>query len=121
MPIVETPFVAVGMRMPFFFEHDLERLTGDAAPVDAVLDLVELERGAALLALEAMLAQAGEGAPRRIAVRIAPATPGGGETLFLPVGRRLLEARKRGTIDGFTPLPRGDGFICRLPGERGAA
>lgn len=104
--------------MPFFSEDDLQRLTGAASPVDSVLDLVESERAAALLAVEEMLAGARSGKKRRIAVRFRPATPGGGETLFLPVGRRLLEARRRGVVLRFAPLPSGDGFICELPGAR---
>jgi hypothetical protein len=108
--------VAGSCSMPFFHDADLARLTGEAEPVDAVLDLVDLDRGAALLAVEEMLSRAREGAPRRIAVRFAPAVPGGGETLFLPLGRRLLEARRQGRIERFAPLAGGDGFICRLAG-----
>jgi hypothetical protein len=102
--------------MPFLSEDELRRLTGDAAPVDAVLDLGDQPRGEAMLQVESMLADARTGAPRRIALRYTPASPGGGETLFLPLGRRLLEARKRGLVAHFTPLPNGDGFIVTLPG-----
>lgn len=121
MPNIVTSSRAIGQPMPFFSEQDLDRLIGEAQAVDQVLDLVELDRGAALLALEKMLAAAGTGAPRSLAVRFAPASPGSGETLFLPVGRRLLEARKLGVIDRFAPLPTGDGFVCQLPGDRSAA
>ena len=102
--------------MPFLSEDELRRLTGDPTPVDEVLDLVDQEREAALLMVESLLAGARSGKPRRVAIRFAPAVAGGGETLFLPLGRRILEARKRGLVVRFAPLPNGDGFVATLPG-----
>ena len=54
-----------------------------------------------------------------VVIRIDPATPTSGETLFLPVGRQLLDARRRNLIGQFTPLPDGDGggFHVELSGR----
>jgi hypothetical protein len=59
--------------------------------------------------------------PRTVVIRIDPATAVSGETLFLPVGRQLLDARRRGLVMRFHPLPMSDGggFHVELPGYPG--
>jgi hypothetical protein len=60
----------------------------------------------------------------RVAVLIDPARPGGGETLFQPIGRRLVEARRQGLILGARPIPPGEGvggFVLELAGKGGRA
>ena len=68
-------------------------------------------------AISQMLERVRPDALTSMVVRIDPATATSGETLFLPVGRQLLEARKRGLITGFQPLPEADGggFYVELP------
>lgn len=82
----------------------------------ATLDLRGLKREEALARLQALIDTHAAPAPHRYAVLIDPATPGGGETLFQPVGRRLLDAKRAGKIFAVTPLadPPGGGFAIDL-------
>lgn len=59
--------------------------------------------------------------PTNLLIRIDPATADSGETLFLPIGRELLEARKRGLVTGLRLLAvtDGAGFFVELPGPAG--
>jgi hypothetical protein len=54
-----------------------------------------------------------------VAVRLNPPPEGGGETLFQPLGRLLLEAKRRGWIDRLQTLPAADGlgFYLALSGN----
>ncbi|WP_372426635.1 hypothetical protein [Salinarimonas chemoclinalis] len=109
--------------MPHFDPHYADKLRGSngVADADSVLDL----RGAARAAAEASLAELIErsrfGEAKAVAIRIAAPLPGAGETLFQPVGRALLEAKRKGHVTSLAPLPAGDGlgFYVRLAG-RGA-
>ena len=47
---------------------------------------------------------------KSVAIRLSPPPEGGGETLFQPVGKALLEATKRGWIDRLQTLPAQDGL-----------
>lgn len=73
----------------------------------------------AQIAIERMLERRRFGEPTTIVIQFDPATPTSGETLFLPVGRQLLAARKAGSVVRFSPLPAGDigGFHVELPGH----
>lgn len=91
-------------------------LEGAAFETEAVLDLRGMARPVALEKLRVLIdVRVGPG-PRLWAVRIEPARPGGGETLFQPVGRYLLEAKRAGKIFAVTPLadPPGGGFAVDL-------
>jgi hypothetical protein len=59
---------------------------------------------------------------RSVLVRIDPATPESGETLFGLLGRHLLDLRRRGLIATLQPLDprRGAGFNLTLPAGREA-
>lgn len=59
--------------------------------------------------------------PTTVVIRLDPATAVSGETLFLPVGRQLLDARRRGLVERFHPLPLADGggFYVEVPGYPG--
>ena len=87
---------------------------GDEAQAD--LDLRGLDRDAALERLRRLVDQRVAPGPVRYSVRIDPPKPGGGETLFHPVGRFLLEALRRERIARFAPLaePPGGGFFVDL-------
>jgi len=54
-------------------------------------------------------------------VRLEGPPEGGGETLFQPVGKALLEAKKRGWIERLQTLPAHDGigFYVALSGNPG--
>ncbi len=96
---------------------------GSYEAADEVVDLRGLDRAAVLGRLELVLAL-----PRReglrVAVLIDPARPGGGETLFQPVGRRILEARRQGLVRAAQPIPPGEGaggFVIEMAGGGGGA
>ena len=66
-----------------------------------------------------MLERSRFGAGKTVAVRLDPPPEGGGETLFQPVGRLLLEAKRRGWIERLQTLPAADGlgFYLTLSGN----
>lgn len=91
-------------------------IAGKAFETEAILDLRGMSRNAALAKLRVLIdVKAGPG-PRLWAVRIDPAKPGGGETLFQPVGRYLLQAKRARKIFAVAPLadPPGGGFAIDL-------
>jgi hypothetical protein len=96
----------------------LAMLEGSAFETEAILDLRGLGRNAALAKLRALIEIRMNPGPRRWAVQIEPARPGGGETLFQPVGRYLLEAKRARKVLAVTPLadPPGGGFAVDLGG-----
>ena len=61
-------------------------------------------------------------AERSVLVRIDPATPESGETLFGRLGRHLLDLRRRGLIASMAPVDpgRGAGFNLILPAGKEA-
>lgn len=78
--------------------RQLDRLTLRNPIADYELDL----RGATPVLAERSIARMLERSrfrrPRLILVSIDPPSPGGGETLFQPVGRQLLAARRAGLL-----------------------
>ncbi|MFM7347699.1 MAG: hypothetical protein ACKO1J_20295 [Tagaea sp.] len=91
-------------------------IAGAAFEAEATLELRNLGREAALAKLRTLVeVRAGPG-PRRWTVLIQPARPGGGETLFQPVGRYLLAAKRARKIFAVAPLadPPGGGFLVDL-------
>jgi len=105
--------------MPHLDLEQARHLLGNAPKPDAELDLRGLALPAALEKIERLVIQPALPGPTRYAIRIDPPVPGGGETLFLPVGRYLLEARRRGQIGRFTPLSDipGGGYFVDLIGD----
>ena len=105
--------------MPLFDHEQIRELLGEQAAADYELDLRGLSGAEARIAIERMLEDQDFVETTTVAIRIDPATPTSGETLFLPVGRQLLEARRRELVRRFTPLPVGDGggFHVELPGH----
>ena len=107
--------------MPHFEDFYANKLRGSlgVADAEAVLDLRGASREQAAASIQDMLersrfAQAKSG-------RRPPRAPpeGGGETLFQPVGKALLEAKKRGWIERLQTLPAHDGlgFYVVLAGK----
>lgn len=109
--------------MPHFEEFYAGKLRGTfgAADADALLDLTQAERDAAQAAIGDLIERSRFLPPRSVAVRIAPPAGDGSETLFQPVGRLLLDARRKGLILRLTPLPDHDGlgFFVQLAGRPG--
>ena len=66
-----------------------------------------------------MLERARFRAPRSVIVRLDLAGPDTGETLFQPIGRQLLEARRKGLLEKLSPLPAhaGPGFYLVTRGK----
>ena len=106
--------------MPFLDERNLRRISGRTGPADYELDLTGVDAEHARVAIERMLErQRFREAPRSVVIRIDPAGPDSGETLFQPVGRQLVAAMKQGLISRCWPLaPKdGAGFTIELPGR----
>ncbi len=103
--------------MPLLDHEQIRDLVGDQDSADYELDLRGVSAADARIAIERMLEHRRFVEAATVVIRIDPATPTSGETLFLPVGRQLLEARRRKLIRHFTPLPEGDGggFHVELP------
>lgn len=108
--------------MPHFEVFYADKLRGSlgVAEAGAVLDLRGIGREAAEASLRGLLERSRFGAPATVAVRLDPPPEGGGETLFQPVGRLLLDARRRGWIERLHTLPGRDGlgFYVGLTGRR---
>ncbi len=104
--------------MPLFEPDSIRALVGDRATGELTLDLRGVCLSDARTAISEMLERQRSGDWTSVVIRIDPATPTSGETLFLPIGRQLLEARKRGLVTRFQPLPEADGggFYVELPG-----
>ena len=105
--------------MPFFESDSIRTLVGDRANGEHTLDLRGVSLEHAGTAISQMLERWRSGDSTSVVIRINPATATSGETLFLPIGRQLLEAYKRGLITRFHPLPEanGGGFYVELLGH----
>jgi len=102
--------------MPHLDPEQALHLLGKTPDAEAELDLRGLARDAALAKLRLLVDERAAPGPKRYAVRIDPPVPGKGETLFLPVGRYLLDAKRAGRIFAFAPLsePPGGGYFVDL-------
>ena len=107
--------------MPHFEEFYANKLRGGLGVVDAdsVLDLRSASREQAAASIQDMLERSRFAAAKSVAIRLAPLAEGGGETLFQPIGKALLEAKKRGWIARLQTLPAQDGlgFYVVLAGK----
>jgi hypothetical protein len=107
--------------MPHFEPFYEDKLRGGLGrtDADAILDLTGAPRPKAEASLDDMLERSRFTAPKTVAILLDGPPDGGGETLFQPVGRRLLAARKRGWITRLQTLPARDGlgFYVALAGR----
>lgn len=103
--------------MPLFEPGSLRALVGDRAQGEETLDLRAVSPDRAQSAVSQMLERSPSDEATSVVIRIDPATATSGETLFLPIGRQLLEALKQGLVTRFHPLPEanGGGFYVELP------
>jgi hypothetical protein len=107
--------------LPHFEDFYAAKLRGSLGVTDAesVLDLRGANRATAEASLKDMLERSRFAAAKSVAIRLAPPAEGGGETLFQPIGKALLEAKKRGWIARLQTLPAQDGlgFYVALSGR----
>ncbi len=107
--------------MPHFEDFYANKLRGSLGLTDAesVLDLRGADAARAEVSLTDMLQRSRFSKGKTVAVRLDPPPEGGGETLFQPVGRQLLEAKKRGWVERLQTLPASDGlgFYVALAGK----
>ncbi len=99
--------------MPYFEQNPLQQLAIQVGEIEAEIDLRGYALGPALARIARVL-DPKSGSPRRYAVRFDPPRGDGTRTLFQPVGRFLLEARRQGRIARCLPLPDGTGFYLEL-------
>ena len=97
---------------PFFEENPLARLANLEIEAGAELSLRGLDQSQAIIKLETLLNGAHAG--QTFCIRFDPADGERGETLFLPVGRRLLEARRAGQLARCLPLQTGAGYFIEV-------
>jgi hypothetical protein len=107
--------------VPHFDEFYANKLRGSlgVSDAEAVLDLRGASAEKAAASIQDMLERSRFAAAKSVAIRLDPPQEGGGETLFQPVGRALLAAKKRGWIERLQTLPAHDGlgFYVALSGK----
>ncbi len=99
--------------MPHFPSNPLENLALAPGAVDRTLELADDAPEAALAAVDAALADAAAG--ETLLFRFPPPAGDGRETLFQPLGRHLLAARRAGRIARCLPAADGAGYVVTLP------
>jgi len=95
--------------MPFFEENPLARLAFQTGEAQMVLDLRGLPLNEAMQAVETLLDARPEG--DSCLIRFDPPRNDGRETLFQPLGRRLLEARRSGGLARCLPAADGAAYF----------
>jgi hypothetical protein len=110
-----------GPALPHFEDFYANKLRGSLGVTDAesVLDLRGANRPTAEASLTDMLERSRFAKGKTVAIRLDAPPEGGGETLFQPIGRQLLDAKRRGWIERLQTLPAGDGlgFYVALAGK----
>ena len=84
---------------------DLKRLVGYDDRAEYELDLRGLDLKSATESVKRMIERSRFRDPRSVIVRLDPAGPDTGETLFQPIGRLLLGHRRKRRRDKLSPLP----------------
>ena len=92
-------------------ERLLRRLSDVGADAEYELDLRGLDRVHAEESVRRMLERTRFVEPRSVRIRLQPPPEGGGETLFQPIGRLLLESRRQGVLSGLSPLSPETGVV----------
>lgn len=100
--------------MPHFEQNPLEKLALQPGEVDGEIDLRGFSLGPALARLSRLIDQE-NGSAKRYAIRFDPPRGDGMRTLFQPVGRFLLQARRNHRLARCLPLADGSGFYIALP------
>ncbi len=86
---------------------------------DAELDLTGFSADAAIDVLQHVFDYSRHEPPRRLFIFFAAAIPGKSQTLFQPVGKRLVQALREGLITACNPTAddRRVGFVVLLAGD----
>lgn len=100
--------------MPHFDADPLQNLALQAGKADADLDLRGLSMTDAMARVEALLSADSASAPRSYRILFDGPRGDGTETLFQPLGRRLLAARREGVLQSCLPLPDGNAYYVLL-------
>lgn len=95
--------------MPFFDDNPVGKLALPPGKADSELDLRGLTATEALDRVERLLNACNRST--RIFIRFDPAANDGRETLFLPLGRQLLAARRDGRLAHCLPTADGAGYF----------
>jgi hypothetical protein len=107
--------------MPFFEPEDAKALASENLEVSATISLHGLGAVEALARVEeALVTHQGSKHGVRLLFAFDPPSPGAGETLFLPVGRRLRDEVKAGRAVRAMPAQADGtlgGWIVRLKGQ----
>ena len=95
--------------MPYFEQNPLEKLVFQAGDADEELDLREMPIEQAMTLVEDLLHRP----PQAMSylIRFSAAGDDGHETLFLPLGRRLLQAKRDGVLSRCLPVADGAGYF----------
>ena len=101
--------------MPYFDENPLTNLTSKPGTAEHELDLTGLSQLDAMQQVEQLLMTAQP--PNSALIRFSAAANDGKETLFLPLGRRLLEARRAGLLQSCLPAADGNAYFIRFSGS----
>lgn len=99
--------------MPHFDQNPLGKLLFQAHDADEHIDLCGLAHDRALAIVEDLLARPDVSGSYLIVFDAAEA--GGRETLFQPLGRRLLEARRAGVLSRCLPTADGTAYFIAFP------
>ncbi len=99
--------------MPVFDNNPLEKLRFGPDAADEVIDLTGLAHADALSQVDELLNAAPAG--RSYLLRFSPARGDGRETLFQPLGRKLLSARRTGRLASCLPASDAAGYLIVMP------
>jgi hypothetical protein len=98
--------------MPFFDENPLQQLAFQPGDADAELDLRGMLHQQAMQRVEQLLDD--PGVPKTYLLVFDAAASDGRETLFLPLGRRLLQARRNGVLARCLPASQGNAYFIEF-------
>ena len=109
--------------MPFFEPDEARKMLADTSVTEDVLDLRGLSRMDALRRLDTAINAPPDGKSRSLLIRLESPEEAGGETLFQPIGQRLLKAKRRSLIDRVLTVQQpggGGGYLieCRATESR---
>lgn len=101
--------------MPYFDDNPLDKLALEPGNADTELDL----RGVAIADALEQVEQFLNTTQRRttVLIRFDAAANDGRETLFLPLGRQLLEARRDGRLSRCLPVSDGAAYFIETAGK----
>ncbi|MCB1772097.1 MAG: hypothetical protein KDI88_00655 [Gammaproteobacteria bacterium] len=101
--------------MPFFDQNPLQQLSFQPDDADAVIDLRGMLHEQAMQRVEQLLDD--PGVPKTYLLQFDAAASDGRETLFLPLGRRLLQARRDGVLTRCLPIANGNAYFIAFASD----